>query len=119
MKIYCSQRNKTDEEILDSLVGKDAWLLVRLRMFGNAAYFIKIRSKCEDTLDPCYKVVMIGDYRNMSGDGAIHLRADFFESMILLSTGTLLYDYDIRIIKPVDIMSTDELFALDPSPEVY
>ena len=115
MKIYCSQRNKTNEAILDSLAGKDAWLLVRLPMFGNAAYFIKIRSKCEDTLDPCYKVILMGDYRNWSGDGAIHLRADLFESTVLPDAGTLLHDYDIRISKPLDIMSTDELFVLEPN----
>lgn len=110
MKIYCSQRNKTDEEILDSFVGQDIWVLVTIPRFVNREYFIQILSKCEGTQDPSYMVDKISkDYIQWSNDGKIHIKHGVFRDVL----PQLLHIYDMVLVKPLELITTDELFVYD------
>lgn len=109
MKIYCTQRNKTDEEILDSLVGQDKWVLVTIPIFFNREYFIRILSKCEGTLDPSYMVDKISKDYMWSDDGKIHIKHGVFRDVV----PQLLHTYDMVLVKPIELIATDELFVYD------
>lgn len=102
-RVYGSRRPAS----IDSFVGQDAWIRVKLR--NPSCYsFIRVISADDDT----YTFNDL-DIRKVSKDGVCHCSESFKDSTLRYKVTKK--KYEVQILPPLEIFSTDELFSINPS----
>ena len=106
MKIYC--KTKEDRDILSKLVGKDFWILCDIWLkIGKRWSFNHQWVRIIDDLGDSYRCKYISAFGN----------ENFRLSTEKSSTGSdagasVLNKNEIRVVQPVEILTTDDLFCL-------
>ena len=106
MKIYCARRSSSDKAIIDSFVGKDAWVKV---LDGKTPLYIQFLEKTGSQ----YKIHMIAAYWIENGinqwdkdevDG-------IYTKSILLNALSRTYEANegFVVVRPLEILTTDEI----------
>lgn len=110
MKVYCTRLPKNDQDILESLVGKDIWIMIEDRTNSSGRSWLRLLSKGQDYAGDFYWVNRKPAMRsNMYG---VTCTPEYKES--LLSRKYSWHCNLIRLVHPIEIMSTDELLIVDP-----
>ena len=106
MKIYCTRalHSKTDEDVFDDLVGKDVWVRFEGKTCGGATIFFWLQF-----LEKGYYSLFEPWYRVNSADEKLG------DSTALTWKRNNIY-YDLsdlqdKLIRPLEILSTEELFT--------
>lgn len=106
MKIYAADRNRSNEAILDSIIGVDKWILVHDQYFDRD-YYMQFLSKHESCLG--FTEYLCHSYRAEYLQPRYADRNDLTESLEIIKYRRL---DNLTIIKPIIIYTTDELYAL-------
>ena len=107
MKIYCGrQRNETDQEIFDRILGTDLW--VRVKFPDNGPYcslFVNVVDK--QVGQPQYTVYKF--YVTNRNDLPVEIPEDLMDTAF----GRRTYDIDeLIVVRPIEMFSSDELFTV-------
>ena len=100
MKIYASRTNSSNEQILDNCIGKDIW--IRIKELGTGFWWVRILRKRD----------INGEIVYYCNGGTINGPSRYFRT----SNNSLpfaeyeFYLSDIEIPRPVDMISTSDLF---------
>lgn len=113
MKIYCSGRHgKTEEEILDWLLGKDIWVTAQLDLRGTSPGSIRVVSKQYESEynPPIYGLNVVPMTRSWLSNQEhvitprdIHFYCNYVRFYYLPK---------IHLVMPLDMLSTEELFNI-------
>ena len=101
---------------VDDFVGTDLWVRARVRHKCAYSYsYIKVLSSGEETTEHgfTYKVYTILelDIRYLSRSDVYHCKQSD-KDYKLQSKGMTIPGYDIKLLEPIDIATTDEMFHL-------
>ena len=117
MKIYCGrQRNESDEDIFNSLIGTDTWVKVRYPEHNTPWFlYLNILSSYMDD-DGELHYIAYRWYRDPVN--AVGHPTEVPESLV----DSLFVERDIAadsivLMRPVDMLSNDELFTIVPNSE--
>ena len=114
MRIFASRTYRD----IDDFVGKDVWVKARVRFVGGYGYgYIRILS-AEDQVEQksygtytekMYKFNFI-DLEKLSYGGEYPCTED--EKQLVLKNVSTLSAYDIKFLRPLDCMATDDIFMI-------
>lgn len=107
MKIYCSRQQKTDEELLQSLIGKDQWIRVCITFpyGGNMDCYIKINRMVPKPSDPS-KVYYI---YNTIMRSVLNKPSRWFDVNKACRTEYKCLVNEVSVVKPLDLYTTEEI----------
>lgn len=112
MKIFCKTRDNVNR--LDRFVGKDVWVKCRLWIGGNHwsynDFWVKFISSDDTTYDVIAAICL-------EEDGGLREKTarDRYNGSKYIRTRN---KENIRLVTPIEVLTTDELFSLDPkNPE--
>lgn len=108
MKIYCS-RNQSDTQLLDSLIGSDVWILVRL-LPSNKEYYIQLISKDNDWQDYYLFRWLPGMLLDDIYQREIINWDDYGIDNIVKHIQRFICPW-VRVHKPIEILSDEEVFG--------
>ena len=111
MKVYCS-RYENDTTLMDSLVGKDAWVKVKIGIYSPSREFMmRIFNRLELNQLPCYSVVYFPTTYLDEEDDRYHMPET--GRWVYEEPDDRVYAEDIYVLKPIEIYTTDELFCFE------
>lgn len=117
MKIYCS-RYDNDSELLDSLVGRNAWVYV---MYDNYAYWMRIFESNKYAYT-CYMVIDYISYhysKETMLDAIRPFQSDYPPEYLIKDHSLEVLKDDVSIIKPVEVYDSKELIEMVKSSDNY
>ena len=114
MKIYSVTRARSDEHILDGLMGKDAWIHVFVSQFPTRPDRM-IRIVRKDATDARYGPrYLVNDFPVATLHRKDNVRyCTLWEKDDCTTSHAWLWLRDMKIVRPVDIRSTDDLFVVE------
>ena len=99
MKIYCARRYNSDQEFFDSLIGKDVWVKVVSKYNGYVSW-TRLLGKDEHGEYICNVLSDFGHYPTQT-----------LQRKKIFTDYTCTFSFDqIEIFKPVEMVSSDEIF---------
>ena len=131
MKIYCARRSSSDKDIIDSFVGKDAWV----RVIGDGIeYYMQFLDKIGSEYDEHYRIHFIAacyldgiksEWRETIVDGP-YAKSTLLNALSkTYEPNDLFNNAGIKVVRPLDILSTDEIksylsgYTEEPSKYLY
>ena len=112
MNIYSNSRYSSTESLFDSLIGKDAWVQICVTTIsGSPSGWVQILSKNSNYFGTGGYDVYWVDSDYVGDDGVCRCTIEDFEDFTSYQ-GFIIPD-DVEILKPIDILSTEEFFEFE------